>query len=215
MSPHFFPLFLFQSRQSPRFPHSKEPVFLPVSDTLSQIFRFSPRPARPFALPASISFRGIPEKPAAADRRLLTDAADCGTNRRKELLMKPDPEELARDCQEDLYRMAFAICRNRQDAEDAVQTAFVRYLQSRREFANKEHARAFLFRTVINLSKTMVTSFWHRNTRAFPLRSRRTERSCLRSMPCRLAAASSSTCTTTRGTRWPRSQRSCTCPRVR
>lgn len=77
--------------------------------------------------------------------------------------MKPDPEELARDCQEDLYRMAFAICRNRQDAEDAVQTAFVRYLQSRREFANKEHARAFLFRTVINLSKTMVTSFWHRN----------------------------------------------------
>ncbi|MCH4034872.1 MAG: sigma-70 family RNA polymerase sigma factor [Lachnospiraceae bacterium] len=77
--------------------------------------------------------------------------------------MKPDPEELARDCQDDLYRMAFAICKNPQDAEDVVQTAFVRYLQSRRDFAGKDHARAWLFRTVINLSKNLVTAFWHRN----------------------------------------------------
>ena len=39
-------LSLFQSRQSPRFPHSKEPVFLPVFDTLRspKFFDFLPAP---------------------------------------------------------------------------------------------------------------------------------------------------------------------------
>ncbi len=77
--------------------------------------------------------------------------------------MRLTPEYLVREYQERIYRTAFSICGNRQDAEDVVQNTFLKYIQSSREFESEEHIKAWLIRTAVNLSKNMVTAFWHRN----------------------------------------------------
>jgi DNA-directed RNA polymerase specialized sigma24 family protein len=42
-----------------------------------------------------------------------------------------------------LFRMCMVILGNRQDAEDAVQDTFAKYLKARPEFANSEHEKAW------------------------------------------------------------------------
>ena len=53
--------------------------------------------------------------------------------------MRQPVEDLVRMYQENLFRAAFSVCRNQQDAEDVVQETFIRYMRSD------------------------VRSFWHRN----------------------------------------------------
>ena len=62
-----------------------------------------------------------------------------------------------------MLRCAFTYCGNFADAEDIVQEAFIRYLKKSPTFRSEEHKKAWLLRTVINLSKDLLKSFWHRN----------------------------------------------------
>lgn len=52
-----------------------------------------------------------------------------------------------------LYRLALSILRNCEDAEDAVQMVFYKYLLKQLEFGTEEHERAWFVRVSINQCK--------------------------------------------------------------
>ena len=57
-----------------------------------------------------------------------------------------------------LYAAAFNICRQQQDAEDAVQDAFIRLYHSHKDFESEEHIRYWLVRVTINECKKIWRS---------------------------------------------------------
>lgn len=77
--------------------------------------------------------------------------------------MRLPVRELAERYKDDIFRAAFSVCGNIEDAEDAVQEAFIQYMKSSRQFESEEHIRAWLLRTAINKAKNTVRTFWHRN----------------------------------------------------
>lgn len=77
--------------------------------------------------------------------------------------MRLSVNELMEKYKDNVFRAAFSICRNPEDAEDIVQDTFIQYMESSRQFENEEHIKAWLLRTAINRSKNKVVSFWHRN----------------------------------------------------
>lgn len=77
--------------------------------------------------------------------------------------MKQSIQELVASYQNNLYAVAFSICKNAEDAEDVVQETFIRYYTSNKEFENEQHIRAWLIRVVINKAKNVNHTFWRRN----------------------------------------------------
>lgn len=69
---------------------------------------------------------------------------------------------LAEEYQTMLYRIAFSNMKNRADAEDAVQEAFLRYMKDEKPIQNKEHEKAWLIRTTIHICIDTLKSSWHR-----------------------------------------------------
>ena len=63
-----------------------------------------------------------------------------------------------------VYRLAFARTKNRFDADDILQEVFMRYIRSIPDCRDEEHRKAWLIRTTINCSKTLLTSAWFRKT---------------------------------------------------
>ena len=63
-----------------------------------------------------------------------------------------------------VYRLAFARTKSRYDADDILQEVFLRYIRSAPDFQDEEHRRAWLIRTTINCSKTLLMSAWFRKT---------------------------------------------------
>ena len=63
-----------------------------------------------------------------------------------------------------LYRVAFSNLKNRADAEDAVQEAFLRYMKDEKPIQNREHEKAWLIRTTIHICTDILKSSWHRRT---------------------------------------------------
>ncbi len=61
-----------------------------------------------------------------------------------------------------VYRLAFARTKSHYDADDVLQEVFLRYIRSAPLFVEEEHRKAWLIRTTINCSKTMLTSAWMR-----------------------------------------------------
>lgn len=72
-------------------------------------------------------------------------------------------EEVVRLYGDRLYKIAFSVCKNAEDAEDIVQDTLVKYYRSGKRFESEEHIRAWLIRVCINLSRNVVISFWNRN----------------------------------------------------
>lgn len=72
-----------------------------------------------------------------------------------------------------LLRVAFAILRNTQDAEDVVQEVFLSLLSKHPQFENTEHEKAWLIRVTINKSKNLLRSCAHK-TETF-MQEQRTE----------------------------------------
>ena len=52
-----------------------------------------------------------------------------------------------------LYRLAFTILRSCEDAEDAVQTVFYKYLRKQPQFGSDEYEKAWFIRVTINQCK--------------------------------------------------------------
>ncbi|MEG0769921.1 MAG: sigma-70 family RNA polymerase sigma factor [Ruthenibacterium sp.] len=65
-----------------------------------------------------------------------------------------------------VFRTAYAMTKNRQDAEDAAQEVFVALIERAPVFANAEHQKAWLLRAVINRCKSLFRSVWHSRTDA-------------------------------------------------
>ena len=66
-----------------------------------------------------------------------------------------------------LYAAAFNVCRQPQDAEDAVQEALISFYRSEKDFESEEHIKAWLLRVTVNAAKSMCRSFWNRNRTSY------------------------------------------------
>lgn len=55
-----------------------------------------------------------------------------------------------------LYKTAAIILCNEQDAYDAVQETFIKYLECKKNFKDEEHEKAWLLRVTMNICKNMM-----------------------------------------------------------
>ena len=63
----------------------------------------------------------------------------------------------------DIYRVAFSGCRNRQDAEDITQEVFEALLRyNKRAFLDDGHVKRWLLRVTVNKCKSMWRTSWKR-----------------------------------------------------
>ena len=77
--------------------------------------------------------------------------------------MRLPVESVVEKYKQSLFAAAFGICRNADDADDAVQDAFIRYYQSDKEFVDEKHLKAWLIKVTVNHSRDIISSFWRRN----------------------------------------------------
>lgn len=77
--------------------------------------------------------------------------------------MKQSVQELVALYRNNLFAVAFNICKNAQDAEDIVQDTFIQYYTNKKEFDSEQHIRAWLIRVAINKAKNVNHTFWKRN----------------------------------------------------
>lgn len=66
-----------------------------------------------------------------------------------------------------VYRAAYAVTGNLQDAEDITQETFLTYFNKMPSFDNENHRKAWLLRVAMNKGKNLMRSFWKRNRIAF------------------------------------------------
>ncbi len=76
--------------------------------------------------------------------------------------------ELVKAYREEMYKIAFCRTKNRADAEDVTQEAFLRLFRSGTEFASDEDCKAWLIRVTINCSRDLLKSHWYRFSQALP-----------------------------------------------
>ena len=55
-----------------------------------------------------------------------------------------------------LYKICVVILCNEQDAQDAIQETFCRYLEKKPDFHDEEHEKAWLIRVATNTSRDMI-----------------------------------------------------------
>ena len=67
-----------------------------------------------------------------------------------------------------VYRLAFSHTGCRADADDVFQEVFLRYIRYRVDYIDEEHRKAWLIRTTIHCSRTLLASAWYRHTVALP-----------------------------------------------
>ena len=61
-----------------------------------------------------------------------------------------------------VYRMAYSMVKNPQDAEDIHQDVFVKYIMKRPDFESVEHEKAWFLRVTINMVKNLWKTAWKR-----------------------------------------------------
>lgn len=79
-------------------------------------------------------------------------------------LYRPDAESLYGQYADMIYRIAFVRTLNASDAEDILQEVFCRYIRSAPLFRDEGHCRAWLIRTAVNCTGSLMTSAWKRRT---------------------------------------------------
>lgn len=62
-----------------------------------------------------------------------------------------------------VYRVALSYAKSKQDAEDVLQSTFLKLLTAKVEFRDEEHIRRWLIRVAVNESNRLWSSFWRRN----------------------------------------------------
>ncbi|MCX4269403.1 MAG: sigma-70 family RNA polymerase sigma factor [Lachnospiraceae bacterium] len=80
--------------------------------------------------------------------------------------MRQSVEELFERYQNNLFILAFQICKDMEDAKDVVQDTFLQYYSLKKEFEDEQHIRAWLIRVAINKAKNINRAFWRKNKRA-------------------------------------------------
>lgn len=67
-----------------------------------------------------------------------------------------------------VYRIAFSRTKNTHDADDILQDVFMKYIKYNINYTSEEHRKAWLIKTTVNTSKTLLTSAWFRKTTSMP-----------------------------------------------
>ena len=70
--------------------------------------------------------------------------------------MRHPVEILMEKYKNNIYAIAFNICKNSGDAEDVVQDTFIQYISLKKDFETEEHIRAWLIRVAINKAKNKI-----------------------------------------------------------
>lgn len=78
--------------------------------------------------------------------------------------MKLPVEVLIEKYKNNIYAVAFNICKNKHDAEDVVQDTFIQYLSQKKDFQSEQHIRAWIIRVAINKAKNKNNLFFRRNS---------------------------------------------------
>lgn len=109
--------------------------------------------------------------------------------RKEDVTMRLPTQTVIQMYQDNLFRIAFSICQNREDAEDVVQETFLRYHSGAVDFNDEMHIRAWLIRVTINQSKNMLRTFRNEfvkmifvsflNSNIYPLKNLLTSRVCI------------------------------------
>ena len=77
--------------------------------------------------------------------------------------MKQPVEELTERYRDNLFAVAFHVCKNAADADDIVQETFLQYYVAKKEFDSEAHIRAWLIRVAVNKAKNVNRSFWRQH----------------------------------------------------
>lgn len=67
-------------------------------------------------------------------------------------------EVIVRKHSPSMFRAAYAILKNKDDAQDAVQEAFLKLINKAPDFKDENHEKAWLLRVTINISKNILKS---------------------------------------------------------
>lgn len=78
--------------------------------------------------------------------------------------MRESVELLIEKYKNNLFIIAFNVCKNKEDAEDVVQDTFIQYIALKKDFETEQHIRAWLIRVAINKAKNKNSIFHRRNT---------------------------------------------------
>lgn len=78
--------------------------------------------------------------------------------------MKIQTEVLMDKYKDNLFAVAFNVCKNAADADDVVQETFIQYHASEKQFENEQHIKAWLIRVAINRAVNITRSFWRRQS---------------------------------------------------
>ena len=63
-----------------------------------------------------------------------------------------------------VFAAAYAMVKNKEDAEDIAQEVFISYVKAKPAFESAEHEKAWLLRVTINRCKSFFRSAWQRKT---------------------------------------------------
>ncbi len=77
--------------------------------------------------------------------------------------MKQSTDELMKRYRDNIFAVAFNVCKNAADADDIVQETFLQYYITTKKFESEQHIRAWLIRVAINKAKNVNLSFWRQN----------------------------------------------------
>lgn len=61
-----------------------------------------------------------------------------------------------------VFRLAYSYLKNREDAEDVAQEAFLKLYRSEERFEAAGNVKAWLIRVTINISKNLLNNSWHK-----------------------------------------------------
>ena len=75
----------------------------------------------------------------------------------------PDAERAVKAYGDSLFRLCTVMLRNSEEAKDAVQDCFLRYITKAKGFADDEHEKAWLIRVATNICKDMLRQRKHRD----------------------------------------------------
>lgn len=78
--------------------------------------------------------------------------------------MRLSTETAVEKFKQNLFAAAFSVCRCKEDAEDAVQDAFIKYHTSDKEFESAEHIKSWLIRVTVNRAKDISSSYSRKNS---------------------------------------------------
>ena len=84
------------------------------------------------------------------------------------LIQAEDWERLVRGNEDRMYRAALAILGDPGEAEDAVQDAFLKYLEKRPALDGPRHQANWLLKVTVNGCKSRLRSPWRRRRTALP-----------------------------------------------